>query len=40
MDFYHTQMVEGDIAAKFERWLRHIGRLPSAASIDLTGLSA
>ena len=30
MDFYHTQMVEGDIATKLERWLPHIGHLQIA----------
>jgi len=30
MDFYHTQIVEGDIAAKLERWLPHIGHIQIA----------
>ena len=30
MDFYHTQMVEGDIAVKLERWLPHIGHIQIA----------
>ena len=30
MDFYHTQIVEGDLAAKLERWLPHIGHLQIA----------
>ena len=30
MDFYHTQMVEGDIAAKLERFLPHIGHIQIA----------
>ena len=30
MDFYHTQRVEGDIAAKLERWLPHIGHIQIA----------
>jgi hydroxypyruvate isomerase len=30
MDFYHTQMAEGDLAAKLERWLPHIGHLQIA----------
>jgi hydroxypyruvate isomerase len=30
MDFYHTQMVEGGIATKFERWLPHIGHVQIA----------
>ena len=30
MDFYHTQMVEGDIAAKLERWLPHVGHIQIA----------
>lgn len=30
MDFYHTQVVEGDIAAKLERWLPHIGHIQIA----------
>ena len=30
MDFYHTQMVEGGIAAKVERWLPHIGHIQIA----------
>jgi hydroxypyruvate isomerase len=30
MDFYHTQIVEGDIATKLERWLPHIGHIQIA----------
>jgi len=30
MDFYHTQIVEGDLAAKLERWLPHIGHIQVA----------
>ena len=30
MDFYHAQMVEGDIATKLERWLPHIGHIQIA----------
>jgi len=30
MDFYHTQIVEGDLAAKLERWLPNIGHLQIA----------
>jgi hydroxypyruvate isomerase len=30
MDFYHTQMVEGDIVAKLQRWLPHIGHVQIA----------
>ncbi len=30
MDFYHAQIVEGDLAAKFERWLPHIGHVQIA----------
>ena len=30
MDFYHTQIVEGDIASKLERWLPHIGHIQIA----------
>jgi hydroxypyruvate isomerase len=30
MDCYHTQMVEGDIAAKLERWLAEIGHIQIA----------
>jgi hydroxypyruvate isomerase len=30
MDFYHTQIVEGDLAAKLERWLPHLGHLQIA----------
>ena len=30
MDFYHTQVVEGDIASKLERWLPHIGHIQIA----------
>jgi 2-dehydrotetronate isomerase len=32
MDFYHTQIVEGDIAVKFERWLPHIGHVQIAGT--------
>ena len=32
MDFYHTQIVEGDIALKLERWLPHIGHIQIAGS--------
>jgi 2-dehydrotetronate isomerase len=32
MDFYHTQIVEGDIAVKFERWLSHIGHVQIAGT--------
>ena len=32
MDFYHTQMVEGGIAAKLERWLPHIGHIQIAGA--------
>lgn len=32
MDFYHTQIVEGDIAMKFERWLPHIGHVQIAGT--------
>lgn len=32
MDFYHTQVVEGDIAMKFERWLPHIGHVQIAGA--------
>jgi hydroxypyruvate isomerase len=30
MDFYHTQIAEGDIATKLERWLPHIGHVQIA----------
>ena len=30
MDFYHTQVVEGDIASKLEHWLPHIGHIQIA----------
>jgi hydroxypyruvate isomerase len=30
MDCYHTQIVEGDIARKLERWLPHIGHIQIA----------
>ena len=30
MDFYHAQIVEGDLATKLERWLPHIGHLQIA----------
>ncbi len=32
MDFYHTQIVEGDIAVKLERWLPHIGHIQIAGT--------
>jgi 2-dehydrotetronate isomerase len=32
MDFYHTQIVEGDIAMKLERWLPHIGHIQIAGT--------
>ena len=32
MDFYHTQVVEGDLATKLERWLPHIGHIQIAGS--------
>ena len=32
MDFYHTQIVEGDIAVKLERWLPHIGHIQIAGA--------
>jgi hydroxypyruvate isomerase len=32
MDFYHTQIVEGDLATKLERWLTHIGHLQIAGT--------
>jgi len=32
MDFYHTQVVEGDLATKFERWLPHIGHIQIAGT--------
>ncbi len=32
MDFYHTQVVEGDIAMKLERWLPHIGHIQIAGT--------
>jgi len=30
MDFYHCQIVEGDLAEKFRRWLPHIGHVQIA----------
>ena len=30
MDFYHCQMVEGDLATKFRRWQAHIGHVQIA----------
>lgn len=30
MDFYHAQMVEGDLATKFRRWQPHIGHVQIA----------
>lgn len=48
MDFYHAEMVEGDIAAKLERWLPHIGHIqiagvpgrhePDVGTLDYAGL--
>jgi hydroxypyruvate isomerase len=32
MDFYHTQVVEGDIATKLARWLPHIGHIQIAGT--------
>jgi len=32
MDFYHAQIAEGDLAAKFERWLAHIGHVQIAGT--------
>ena len=32
MDFYHTQVVEGDLARKLERWLPHIGHIQIAGT--------
>jgi hydroxypyruvate isomerase len=32
MDFYHTQMVEGGIAAKLERWLPHVKHIQIAGA--------
>ena len=32
MDFYHTQVVEGDLATKLERWLPHIGHIQIAGT--------
>ena len=31
MDFYHAQIVEGDVAAKFRRWLPHVGHVQIAS---------
>ena len=30
MDFYHAQIVEGDLSAKLKRWLPHIGHVQIA----------
>ena len=30
MDFYHTQIVEGDLSEKLRRWLPHIGHIQIA----------
>lgn len=32
MDIYHTQIVEGDLATKLERWLPHIGHIQIAGT--------
>jgi 2-dehydrotetronate isomerase len=32
MDFYHTQIAEGDLAWKLERWLPHIGHIQIAGT--------
>lgn len=32
MDFYHCQVVEGDLAAKFRRWQPHIGHVQIAGN--------
>jgi hydroxypyruvate isomerase len=32
MDFYHTQIVEGDLATKLERWLPHVGHIEIAGT--------
>jgi hydroxypyruvate isomerase len=32
MDLYHTQLVEGDLATKLERWLPHIGHVQIAGA--------
>jgi 2-dehydrotetronate isomerase len=32
MDFYHTQIAEGDLARKLERWLPHIGHIQIAGT--------
>src|SRR4029079_4104675 len=32
MDFYHAQVVEGDLAVKLERWLPHIGHIQIAGT--------
>ena len=32
MDFYHVQIVEGDLAEKFRRWQPHIGHLQIAGA--------
>jgi hydroxypyruvate isomerase len=32
MDFYHTQIAEGDLARKFERWLPHIAHIQIAGT--------
>ncbi len=48
MDFYHTEIVEGGIAAKLEHWLPHIGHIqiagvpgrhePDVGTLDYAGL--
>ena len=32
MDLYHTQVVEGDLAVRLERWLPHIGHIQIAGT--------
>ncbi|HET7033606.1 MAG TPA: 2-oxo-tetronate isomerase [Casimicrobiaceae bacterium] len=32
MDLYHTQVVEGDLATRLERWLPHIGHIQIAGA--------
>jgi hydroxypyruvate isomerase len=34
MDFYHVQIMEGDIASKFRRWQPHIGHVQIAGAPD------
>ena len=34
MDFYHVQIMEGDIAAKFRQWQPHIGHVQIAGAPD------